>query len=190
MDPKTFNRIKKCLLAAILSVMAGVLVTVNIRGAVKVPAKADGLYFQDISLDTFQGGRYTAADVFQNRLTVFHVWNPYCTACLREMPLLSALDKEYAEKGVRIVGIEGDAYLYPEDIEKARTLAGGNGLVQLLADRTFTEEILPLINNGYPCSFLVDGHGIIRDRRAGTMSETEWRTWLDTALLLSVNTAG
>ena len=191
MTEKSLNRIKKLLTALVLAGLAAVLVAINLRGAAEPGPEADGLYFQDMRLETFAGGTFTAADLRKNRVTVFVVWNPYCTACIREMPMLAELDAEYAPKGVRIIGIEGDAYQYPEDVEKARAIAAefGGGSVQLLADAAFTEEVLPLLHNGYPGVFVVDSRGVIREFRAGSMNEAEWRDCLDTALLLTVNTA-
>ena len=189
---KTLNRIKKFLTAGLLAVLAVTLVTVNLRGASAKKAEADGLYFTDMRLQDLTGGVYTAADLYRNALTVFTVWNPYCTACIREMPLLSALDREYAPQRVRFVGIEGEAYQYPEDVEKAIALYESSGAenTQLLADQAFTEEILPRLNNAYPGTFIVDGRGRIRDFFAGSLKEEEWRARIDGLLALTVNTAG
>ena len=185
----TLNRIKKVLTALTVIALAAVLVLINVRGAGETEA-ADGQYFRDMHLISFTEEAYTAADVYKNRLTVFTVWNPYCTSCVKEMPLLSALDEEYAAKGVRFVGIEGEAFQYPEDVNKARALYANSGakFTQLLADETFTEEILPRLNNAYPGTFLVDSRGVIRDFRAGSMEEKEWRAWVEEALLLTEHT--
>lgn len=190
MTLSSLNRIKKLLTALLLAALAGVLVFINIKGATEENEAADGRYFADMHLETFSGGTYTGADVSRDLLTVFTVWNPYCTACVKEMPLLDRLDREYAEKGVRIVGIEGEAFLYPEDIEKSRALYAETGaeFTQLLADEDFTNEILPILNNAYPGTFLVDSRGVIRDFKAGSMEENEWRAWIDTALALNINT--
>lgn len=192
MTPDKLNRIKKLLTALVLAVLAAVLAVLNVQG-MRAPAAAasDGLYFKDMHLTDFSGGTFTAADLYRNRLTFFTVWNPYCTACIKEMPLLDKLDKEYASSRVRIVGIEGDAWQYPQDVEKARAIVkkSGTDFLQLLADGDFTKEILPLMNNAYPVTFMVDGRGIIRDVHAGTMSEAAWRAWIDTYLPLTENTA-
>ena len=192
MTREKLSRIKKLLTALVLILLAAVLVVINLRSSAEPVKEADGLYFRDMRLEDFSGGMFTGADLYANNLTLFTVWNPYCTACIKEMPLLDALDAEYAAKRVHIIGIEGDAYQYPEDVDKARTIIKENGVMftQLLADREFTEEVLPLLNNAYPGTFMVDSRGIIRDFHAGAMSESEWRAWIDTSLPLTVNTAG
>lgn len=181
MEKKTLERMKKTGTVLLLLFLAAVLAVINVRGLSPEEEAADGLYFQDMSLESFSGGRYTSEEVKKNKLTVFVIWNPYCTACIREMPLLEMLDASYREQSVRFICVDGDAYMYPEDEAKARRAAEENGpsLVHLFADADFTKEIMPLINNAYPYVFLVDSRGLITDSRAGRMNESEWREWID-----------
>ncbi|MCJ7856562.1 redoxin family protein [Lachnospiraceae bacterium NSJ-143] len=41
-------------------------------------------------------------------LTMVNVWTTYCGYCLEEMPDLAEVNKEYADKGVRVVGLVSD----------------------------------------------------------------------------------
>lgn len=47
-------------------------------------------------------------------LTMVNIWGTFCGPCIREMPELGELSKEYADKGVQIVGIISDVNA-PED---------------------------------------------------------------------------
>ena len=181
MKQETLLKLKKLLTVTVLIVMAAVLFTVNRRGLISPAGEIDSDYFTDFALTDLSGTPFPAETLRAYTLTVVNVWNPYCTACLREMPLLDRLAGEYAAKGVLFLGIEGDAYLYPDEVEKARTLYAetGAGFTQLLADADFTAGVLPLLENAYPGTFLLDRQGRILEFRAGSMEEEDWRAWLD-----------
>lgn len=181
MRENTLRTIKIILTVLLILGLCALLGVINMKGLRAKKSEFSTYYFKTLRLETFSGGTYTAAELKKNTLTVFTVWNPYCTACIREMPLLDALDREYSEKGVRILGIEGEAYLYPDEVEKARGIVESSktAFLQLLADQAFTEQVLPRQNNSYPANYLVDSYGNILDFHLGTLSEEGWRAWIE-----------
>lgn len=88
---------------------------------------------------------------------VFEFWATWCGPCKAGMPHLSAVQKEYADKGVIIIGISDEkvdtvsAFLAkPEWAEKTQyTLATD-------PDRSaWNEYMKPALQNGIPCAFIV-----------------------------------
>ena len=46
------------------------------------------------------------------KLTMVNVWTTFCGYCIMEMPGISELDEEYADKGFQVIGIVKDVYDY------------------------------------------------------------------------------
>lgn len=63
--------------------------------------------FQSETLD----GEKVNQDIFSKAdLTMVNIWGTFCGPCIREMPDLGILNKEYADQGFQIVGIISDVY--------------------------------------------------------------------------------
>lgn len=60
-------------------------------------------------------GKDVNQDIFAEAdLTMVNIWGTFCGPCIREMPDLGELSREYADKGFRMVGIISDVSR-PED---------------------------------------------------------------------------
>jgi thiol-disulfide isomerase/thioredoxin len=53
-------------------------------------------------------GRQTRLSDWQTELLVVNFWAPWCAPCRREIPALLEIQREYAARGVRILGIAFD----------------------------------------------------------------------------------
>jgi thiol-disulfide isomerase/thioredoxin len=101
-----------------------------------------------------------------NAYTVLFFWGTWCGPCKRDHPALKQLFAEYADKGIRFIGVATDKS--PEHvanyIEKNK-LPWPNIFVQR-ADALANTE--PITNNyeidGYPTYFLIDPQGFIVTR--------------------------
>ena len=73
----------------------------------ETPAQAsaqsyDGLVFSA----TDRNGKTWDESVFaENRLTMINFWEPWCGPCVGEMPDLQRLQEDYADRGLRILGV-------------------------------------------------------------------------------------
>ena len=62
--------------------------------------------FETTDLD---GNAVKSEELFsQSKITMINLWGTYCGPCITEMPELEDLYKDYAEKGVNIVGVVAD----------------------------------------------------------------------------------
>lgn len=130
-------------------------------------------------------------------LTVVNVWATFCGWCVDEMPILSALNDEYAEKGVQVVGIVNDTIAAdgsedPEQVALAKDIvAQGNA--------TYTQLKLSddLIQLGFaslpavPATFFFDGNGnLVGQGFLGAKNESQWRETFDTYLKMAEEQMG
>ena len=135
-------------------------------------------------------GNVITADVFaDHKLTMINVWATYCSPCLKEMPELGELSREYQDKGVQIIGIpidtlEQDGTLSQSQVANAAALASQTGADYL--------HILPsqdLINAGLgdiyavPTTFFVDSSGqVTGETYMGSKSKEDWEKIIDQTL--------
>jgi thiol-disulfide isomerase/thioredoxin len=53
-------------------------------------------------------GNRRSSSEFEGRAVLFNFWATWCAPCRREIPLLNALQAEYADRGLQVVGIAVD----------------------------------------------------------------------------------
>ncbi len=135
-------------------------------------------------------GNVITADVFADyKLTMINVWATYCGPCLKEMPELGELSREYQDKGLQIIGIpidtlEQDGTWSKSQVANAASLASQTGADYL--------HILPsqdLINAGLsdiyavPTTFFADSTGhVIGETYMGSKSKEDWEKIIDQTL--------
>ena len=61
----------------------------------------------DVTLKDLDGRSHSLAD-WNGRALVVNFWATWCAPCRREIPLLNRIEREYAGKGVEVVGIAID----------------------------------------------------------------------------------
>jgi len=124
----------------------------------------------DFNLHDSNGEPVSASD-FDGHVWLANFWASWCAPCVEEMPMLSMLQQEFANEGVKIVGIALD------DAQRAGEFADGLGISYrvlvgktdvVLAGRQFgnTTGMLPF-------SVLIDAAGIIRWTHLGALSREE-----------------
>lgn len=52
-----------------------------------------------------EGNAVDESILSEHSLTMLNVWGTYCGPCIREMPDLASLSDDYADKGLRVVGL-------------------------------------------------------------------------------------
>ena len=102
---------------ALASFLAGGLLYYLLQpGAPFEPQAASGkpLELQAIPLAGLDGDETRLAD-WRDKLLVVNFWAPWCAPCRREIPALIEVQKQYASRGVRILGIAFDG---PEQVRR------------------------------------------------------------------------
>jgi len=115
---------------------------------------------------TTRDGRMLTQDSLRGHVVLVNVWATWCPPCRAEMPALQQLANSYASDSVVVLGLsvdrgpasEVDAFLaernitYPVAIIDDATLAAFGGV------------------RGYPTSFILDQHGVIRHTVLGPIA--------------------
>lgn len=105
-------------------------------------------------------------------------WATWCGPCRVELPILASLHRRYAERGLQVVGVnvdEGGPSLVPQFRQRFGLDYVMVYDVQGQASRAFNVE-------GLPTLVLIDKHGEVRLRHAGTSSEEELARAIESVL--------
>jgi cytochrome c biogenesis protein CcmG, thiol:disulfide interchange protein DsbE len=114
---------------------------------------------------------YQLADL-QGKVALINYWGPWCGPCLRELPELLALEKEYRENeqvGIFLVSSDGGSRQPHEEfkVDTQQALWQHNSDAPIYYDPTgqtkssmIRSARLPQF--GYPTTILIDSEGIIR----------------------------
>jgi peroxiredoxin len=124
----------------------------------------------DFTLSDTSGKPVSASD-FEGDVWLVNFWATWCTPCVEEMPMLSLLQQEYAEQGVKIVGIALD------DADRAQAFAAGMGISYPVlvgqVDVVMTGRRYGNSTGMLPFSVLIDADGIIRWTHLGALDRED-----------------
>jgi peroxiredoxin len=138
-------------------------------GAAPLPGQAENTPLPAVSLPDLAGtSRPLRAEA--GEVTVLNFWATWCVPCLEELPDLVALDRQWSERGVRVVGISIDSG-DPADI---RAFAEEHGMeyTLLMADQQWARKHFGVF--GLPVTLVVDREGNIRRRMIGPQTGAQF----------------
>lgn len=109
-----------------------------------------------------EGNSYSSESM-KGKIIVINLWSVTCHPCIEEMPLLSKLVRQYADRGVVFLAPA------PEGVDK---------IAPILARQPFKYAVLPQAQDlfkslgllGYPYHIVVNKEGFIRFIRTGTIN--------------------
>lgn len=143
--------------------------------------EAGGVFgtFTALTLD----GKEINQDIFaQADLTMVNIWGTFCGPCIREMPDLGEISREYADKGFQMVGIVSD-------ITEANDAGALDIVEKTKADYTHIVLSEDLYNNYVagvsvvPTTVFVDKEGKqVGSVYAGSKSKAKWESIIDEML--------
>ena len=98
-------------------------------------------------------------DAYHGKVTLVNFWATWCGPCKTELPALVALNKEYADRGVRIIGVSADRGAnIAADVQ---AFVRENGLpYQIVISNDDLEEAFGNIR-ALPTTFIVNDQGTI-----------------------------
>lgn len=116
--------------------------------------KQDGIPF---SLDIINGDR-VSLESLKGKVVVLNLWSESCSYCKSEIPVLSKLHKEYADKGVVIIGANiGRKY----SVDDVAMLKEKYGLEHPIAN--MSKELRDTFSaDGIPQTYMYDKNGQLR----------------------------
>lgn len=125
-------------------------------------------------------GKPMALADFRGQIVLLNFWASWCGPCRSEMPLLDALQRDYRERGVVVLGLSAD-----DRHDRNDALAASQGVAYI------TGMLTDCSNNGFgapqvlPLTYIIDRKGtvsaVLRANR-GALSAGELRAAVDRAL--------
>jgi len=116
-------------------------------------------------------GAPVSADDFDGHVWLVNFWATWCAPCVEEMPMLSQLQQDHSDQGLKIVGIALD------DADRARDFAAGMAIDYPIlvgrADVVLTGRRYGNATGMLPFSVLIDSSGTIRWTRLGALSRKD-----------------
>jgi len=112
-----------------------------------------------------RGGAIDTADL-RGHVVLVDFWGTWCPPCLAGMRHLKEMERKYAGRGLRIVGVLAD-----HELEKARRLVAENGYdwSQMIWPNASPEDFIHPIAAEYavgafPTLWIIDRKGVLRER--------------------------
>ena len=131
------------------------------------PAEPDGvLRFTTADSD---GDEWTDEAFANAKVTMLNLWAYWCPPCCAELPDLQKLSEDYADQGLRILGVS-DVEFEADNIDKMAELGVTYPCLRL------TESLDAVLNTGYvPSTIFVDSEGhILGEVIIGSKSYDGW----------------
>ncbi len=98
---------KKYLIPTIITLLLSAIFLSSCSGGSK-PDQTSGGVLSDFTSEDLSGNPVDQSVFSEHKLTMVNIWATFCGPCIREMPDLGELNREYADKGFQIIGIPAD----------------------------------------------------------------------------------
>ncbi|KND60151.1 Cytochrome c-type biogeneis protein ResA [Candidatus Burkholderia verschuerenii] len=114
---------------------------------------------------------------FKGKPVVVNFWASWCGPCVKEMPALSAMQREYQKKGITFIGLGVDSEKNVNDFLKKVhvdypvyiTGLGGADLARSFGNNA----------GGLPFTVVIDAKETVRSTKLGEVNEAELKKTLD-----------
>jgi thiol-disulfide isomerase/thioredoxin len=116
------------------------------------------------------GGRSLCLGDYKGKVVLLNFWATWCPPCRAEMPDLVKMQRDYAEQGLRVVGVTYP----PETIREVRRFARSLGVNYPVALGTKATKSLFAQTETLPITVVIDRDGNIRDTIEGILLPEEF----------------
>ena len=163
--------------------------TVLLLSAMMVFAQKAGDKISFSSKD--MSGNTVTDEIFaKNKVTMINIWGTFCSPCIREMPDLGKINKEYKDKGFEIIGIPIDIIDGRANIIADKKSTGDTIIKQTGADYIHVVPTREMMTTGLlrgiqavPTTIFVDSDGKqIGNAYLGARSKRDWQKIIDKLL--------
>jgi thiol-disulfide isomerase/thioredoxin len=174
----SMSRLNANLVAAVLGLLAlvlGLALALRHYAAPESPLPSATALFAYTFNDA--DGRPQPIDQWRGSYLVVNFWATWCAPCVEEMPDLQKVHREYASRGVAVVGLAIDNASAVRRFRDELKLQ----LPLLVAGATGSELTRQLGNasGALPYTVLVDRNGSMVQSKLGRLPAAELRSWLD-----------
>ncbi|KMZ53712.1 thioredoxin family protein [Dorea sp. D27] len=148
----------------------------------KASSAASDKVFGAFESETLEGEAVSDEIFSKADLTMVNIWGTFCGPCIREMPDLGELSREYADKGVQIVGLVSDVGEAKD--EKAEEIVSTTkaDYTHMIASQDLMSGILGSVNV-VPTTIFVDKEGNqVGEVYSGARDKAEWAGIIDKLL--------
>lgn len=133
----------------------------------------DAAVFGDFQTLTLTGEEASQEIFADADLTMVNIWGTFCGPCLREMPDLGDLSREYADSGFQIVGIITDVTETEDETAMEILEETGADYTHLLISRELYDNYLWQVQV-VPTTIFVDSQGKQVGIYTGSRSKEDW----------------
>ncbi len=116
----------------------------------------------DFTLASLTGEKYRLSD-FKGKVVILNFWATWCGACVKEMPSLDALYREFKGKGLIVLGVSSDR----NDALLKRFLKKHPVSYPVLIDRKGDLFVEKYVVSVLPMTFIIDRNGNIVEKLVG-----------------------
>ncbi len=128
---------------------------------------------------TPDGETLNADELLTGNVTMLNVWGTYCPPCIQELPYLGELSREYADRGLRIVGLVSDVY-EQGNTEYARRLISETGAdyTHVLNNDGFMGSVMTSVSY-LPTTVFLNSSGVEIARYVGSYEKADWASIIE-----------
>ena len=124
----------------------------------------------DFQLPDVDGNTISFSDIKGAKVTLIDFWATWCQPCVRSIPKLIEISKEYSGKGVQVIGINVDS---PRNTSKVRPFVASKGIIYPVLLDSNGELMSMLGLTALPTLLIVDRNNKIVSTRAGFLPGEE-----------------
>ena len=122
----------------------------------------------------------------QGNVVVLNLWGTWCTPCLKEIPDLVALEQEFADRGVAVIGLgmdEPDTLAGLVEPFRAKHFPDFRTYLRDAPDMDSVVSVVdPAWNELLPTTYLIDREGNVVKRIQGKRSREQFRAEIEALL--------
>lgn len=169
----------KKIFISVLMIITFSSVSIFAQNKLKIEFSAKDIYNKNITSEVFE----------DSEITMINIWGTFCGPCIREMPDLGVLSKNYEDKSFQIIGIVIDATNrkgLPDSkkMEAAKSIVKQTGAdyLHIIPDSKLQNGILQDVF-AVPTTIFVDKKGNqVGEIYTGSRSLSDWQKIVDNLL--------
>lgn len=149
-------------------------------------ATGDKKSFANLSTTDIDGNKVDGSIFKDKKLTLVNVWGINCPPCIAEIPELETVSKNYADKGVAVVGLLAEQGVANDEetksqVKKLLEKSGATYKQLVLSDELLKTDVMKNIEFT-PTSFFVNSKGEIVNTVVGAKNVKGWSELIDEQL--------